>query len=62
MSRVHVYPQCEENLHNLENSADCKCEPKVIDEGLDMNGQRALVFVHQPLIHIEIKTMIKRYE
>jgi hypothetical protein len=46
MSRVHVYPSSEENLHELEKGADCLCEPKVIDEGLDMNGERALVFVH----------------
>ena len=48
MSRVHVYPKGQEHLHQLEN-ADCKCEPKALDEGLDNAGERALVFVHNKI-------------
>ncbi len=46
MSRVHVCPVEEVKLHNLD-SADCFCEPKILDEGLDNEGGRALIFVHQ---------------
>jgi hypothetical protein len=60
MSRVHVYPALEENLHNLDKGADCICEPKILDEGFDLNGERAIVFVHNK-IHKE-DWMVKRVE
>lgn len=46
MSLVHVYPVNEGRYHNLD-SADCYCEPRVIDEGRDRSGMPARVFVHQ---------------
>ena len=48
MSLVHVYPVSEERLHNIQ-TADCLCEPRIIDEGWDESGLPARVFVHQRL-------------
>ena len=49
MSRVHVYLLSEKNLHDTERGADCRCEPRIIEHGVDSRGERAIVFVHKRL-------------
>lgn len=59
MSLVHVYPHSEKDLHNLENGVDCVCEPEVKNDGLDVNGDPAIVFVHQRLNKVIIDDLDK---
>lgn len=50
MALVHVVPREDEIEHNTDGGgAACWCEPKILDFGLDSEGQPARVFVHQDL-------------
>lgn len=52
MSIVHVVPTNDLREHNEQN-ADCWCEPKVLDEGVDDNEQPVRVIVHNSADHRE---------
>ena len=45
MSLVHVLPINDLRVH-AEHGADCWCEPRVLDEGVDAAGEPARVIVH----------------
>ena len=47
MSRIHVFPLHQMNLHDTERGADCVCEPRVIFHGKDELGEDAIIFVHE---------------
>jgi len=47
MSFVHVYQKVEGIAHETEKGGDCWCEPKVLDIGVDKDGNPARVFVHE---------------
>lgn len=50
MSKVHVFPVSEAELHNtFQGGADCFCEPRILDLGEDSDGKPARVFMHQVL-------------
>jgi len=53
MSKIHVYPLSEEYLHDIDRGADCICEPRIIYNGLDSVGEKAIVFVHEKLRRID---------
>lgn len=52
MSRVHVYPvqkhkgKRSQTSHHTGFVADCWCEPKIEEHGLDAIGEPAIVYVH----------------
>jgi hypothetical protein len=56
MSRVHVYPLSEKDLHDTERGADCRCEPRIIEYGIDNLGERAIIFVHERLRNVVQRT------
>ena len=49
MSLVHVYKHGEGRRHRLRHGHECRCEPSVINVGIDDAGHPARVFVHQQL-------------
>ena len=59
MSRVHVFPLHQINLHDTERGADCVCEPRVIFHGKDELGKDAIIFVHGLISERRIKEIIK---
>ena len=59
MSRVHVFPLHQINLHDTERGADCVCEPRVIFYGKDELGKDAIIFVHGLISERRIKEIIK---
>jgi hypothetical protein len=59
MSKVHVFPLHQINLHDTEHGADCICEPRVIFNGKDDPGEDAIVFVHELISKERAKEIIK---
>lgn len=59
MSKVHVFPLHQINLHDTEHGADCVCEPKVLLYGRDDLGEDAIVFVHELISKERAKEIIK---
>lgn len=49
MSIAHVIPVNDLREHVDTNGADCWCEPKILDKGIDDAGFPARVIVHQAL-------------
>lgn len=45
----HVFPDHDRREHQTEKGADCWCEPRVEDEGLDDEGKPTRIFVHHSL-------------
>jgi len=46
---VHVYPEKDVEAHVTE-AGGCWCEPRVVDEGMDGEGNPARVMVHQRIL------------
>lgn len=61
MSLVHVYPHGSKRVHALK-TADCWCEPKVLDFGEDFVGNPARVFLHGEAERKTRKKVEKRTE
>lgn len=60
MSRAHVFPFHQRELHDTEHGADCVCEPKVIFCGKDSLGEEdAIIFVHELISKERAKEIIK---
>lgn len=45
MAFVHVFP-IGGKKHRISKGADCWCEPRIMDLGVDKEGLPARVFVH----------------
>lgn len=45
MAKVHVYKKSDERRHETDGDG-CWCEPTILNEGVDTEGNPARVFVH----------------